>query len=129
MRAHGLGDQPQPSHQQDQHDQCIGKRLRPEVDMHVGDYSGQDKQRAGGREQPSDHAAPVVEQDGHAQQQRDERDAKAIGAPETPDEPTTVTWLEIRYPPTQVITKPRMNSPRPPGVPPTSLIERLFSMR
>src|SRR5438034_6721440 len=41
-------------------------------------------------------------------------------------DPTTVTWLEMRYPPTQVMMKPMRNSPSPPGVPPTSLRDRLF---
>ena len=84
MRAHGFGDQPQSAHQQDEHEQGIEKRLRPEIDVHVGDYAGQDEQRSGGGEQPSDRAAPVEKQDGHAEQQRNERDAEAVGASETP---------------------------------------------
>jgi len=84
MRAHGLGNQPQSADQQDQHDQRMEQRGGLEVDMHIGDYAGQDKQRAGGGEQPSDGAAPVEEQDGNAEQQRNQRDAKAISAPEAP---------------------------------------------
>jgi hypothetical protein len=34
----------------------------------------------------------------------------------------------MNEPPTQVMMKPRANSPIPPGVPPTSAKERLFSM-
>src|SRR5260370_39232200 len=39
-------------------------------------------------------------------------------------EPTTLTWLEMRYPPTQLMIRPITNWPSPPGVPPTSLKER-----
>ena len=59
MRTHGFGDQPQSANQQDQHNQGIEKRLRPEIDVHVGDHAGQDEQRPGGGEQPSDGLRPL----------------------------------------------------------------------
>src|SRR5260370_42345628 len=43
-------------------------------------------------------------------------------------EPTTVTWWVMRKPPRHAMAKQSRNWPRPPEVPPTSLIERL-SMR
>ena len=84
MRAHGPRDQSQSAYHENQHHQRMEQRRGQEIDMHVGDYAGQDKQRAGGGEQPSDRAAAVEEQDGNAEQQRNQRDAKTISAPEAP---------------------------------------------
>ena len=84
MRAHRAGDQAQASDQQHQHDQRMKECGRLEIDMHVSDYTGQDEEGSGDGEQPSDGAAAVEEQNPYTEEQRDERDAKTVGAPETP---------------------------------------------
>src|SRR5947209_5810708 len=84
MGAHGAGDQAQAADQQHQHDQRMKERGGLEVNMHVGDYAGQNEERAGNSEQPSDGAASIEEQNSYTEQQRNERNAEAIGAPETP---------------------------------------------
>ena len=84
MGAHGAGDQAQTSHQQNQHHDGVKERGRLEIDMHVGDDTGQDEEGSGYGEQPSDSAAAVEEQNPHAEEQRDERDAEAVAAPEAP---------------------------------------------
>ncbi|MGZ4888021.1 MAG: hypothetical protein ACXWBH_02500 [Candidatus Angelobacter sp.] len=81
MRAHGSCDQPQPSDQQDKHDESVEEGGGLKVNMHVGDHASQDEQRARGGEHPSDLAAPVEEQDSDAEQQRNKRNAEAVGSP------------------------------------------------
>ena len=84
MRAHRPGNEPQSANQQYQHHQRLEQSRGLKIDMHIGDHAGQDKERTRGGEQPSNGAAAVKEQNGNAEQQRDQRNAKTIGAPETP---------------------------------------------
>lgn len=62
----------------------VEKRGLLKVDVHVGDHAGQNKEGAGHGEHPSDGAATVKKENCHAEQQRDEGDAKAVRAPERP---------------------------------------------
>ena len=78
MRAHRLGNESESTDQQNQHDQRMEQSRGLKIDMHVGDYAGQDKERAGCGKQPSNSAAAVKEQNGNAEQQRDQRDAKLL---------------------------------------------------
>ena len=87
MRPNGARDQPEPSHQQDQHDQSIEQARRLKVDVHVGNHSCQDEQRAGDREQPPDEASTVPKQQADADQHRDQCDAESIVTLEAPVRP------------------------------------------
>ena len=87
MRLHRARDEAETSHEQNQHHERIEKARRLKIDVHVGDHARQNEKRPRGGEQPPDDAAAVPEQNGDAEQQREQGDAEGVGAPEAPTRP------------------------------------------
>src|SRR5438552_12470280 len=87
MGPHRTGDQAYASDQQDEHQESIEEAGGPKVNLHVGNHARQDEERAGDGKQPADPASTVKEQNSHAKEQRDERDAETVCPPEAPVRP------------------------------------------
>ena len=77
-------DERQSTDQEHQHQDGIKETGRLEIDVHVGNYAGQDKQRTAHGQYPAESASSIEEDDSEPEQHRDERNTERITAPEIP---------------------------------------------
>lgn len=84
VRHQPAGNQSEPTDQQNEHHQRVKKAGWLKVDTHVGDHAGENEKRSAHCQHPSNDASPLPEQNAHAEQQRDQGDAKTIRSPQVP---------------------------------------------
>ena len=81
---HRAGDQDESADGQHQHDDRVEKACRLEVNVQVGNYAGENKERAAGSQYPPGDTPAVPEQQSDSNQHRYQRDAESVGAAEIP---------------------------------------------
>ena len=84
MGQERTGDQSQAPNEQDEHHQGVEQAGRLKINVHVGDYAGEDEERAADSENPSHRAPALPEQNCDSKQHGNQRDSKAVCPPHVP---------------------------------------------